>query len=152
MMDFMVCLAVLTLIDDRNTGHDFLGRSVGAGSLSVWTHYLKRFEYLPSYSQSNYTGMAVHYGTGLEGWELFNHMTEENITIVVPGWQSVGPGGGWFSGGGHGGLTSYYGLGSDQVLEIHIVTADGRLVVATADENEDLFYAMRGGGGSMYIY
>ncbi|KAK3389275.1 hypothetical protein B0H63DRAFT_427652 [Podospora didyma] len=135
----------------KNTGHDFGGRSVGAGSLSVWTHHLDSFQYLPRYTQGNYTGMAAQFGSGLQAWRVFNYMYDNgNITIVGPGLRSVGANGGWFASGGHGNLASFYGLGADQALEIHVVTADGRFVVANADENEDLFYALRGGGGSTY--
>lgn len=134
---------------NRNTGHDFGGRSVGAGALSIWTHNLKAFEFLPKYRQGNYSGMAAHFGSGLETWELFNHMfLNGNITVVAAGGRTVGANGGWFASGGHGNLASYYGLAADQALEIHVVTADGQFVVANPEQNEDLFYALRGGGGS----
>lgn len=143
------CLDRLTA-GPRNTGHDFGGRSVGAGSLSIWTHNLKSFEFLPEYTMGRYTGMAVRYGAGLETWELFNHMAENNISVPAAGGRTVGANGGWFASGGHGNLASFYGLGCDQALEIHAVTADGRFVVASPEENEDLFYALRGGGGSVF--
>lgn len=136
---------------NRNTGHDFGGRSVGAGSLSVWTHHLKDFEFLPEYRMGPYKGMAVRYGSGLEAWELYNYMAEYNFSVPAAGGRTVGANGGWFALGGHGNLASFYGLGCDQALEIHAVTADGRYVVANPYENEDLFYALRGGGGSKCI-
>ncbi|CAI4212813.1 unnamed protein product [Parascedosporium putredinis] len=114
----------------KNTGHDFGGRSVGAGSLSVWTHNLKDFELIPEYRMGPYKGMAVRYGAGLEAWELYNHMAELNFTVTAAGGRTVGANGGWFASGGHGTLTSTYGLGCDQALEIHAVTADGEYVVA----------------------
>ncbi len=52
------------------------------------------------------------------------------------------------AGGGHSPLGSRYGLGADQALSIEVVTADGRFVTASPDENRDLFYAMLGGGPS----
>ncbi|KAF4631620.1 hypothetical protein G7Y89_g6508 [Cudoniella acicularis] len=107
----------------KNAGHDFGGRSVGAGSLSIWTYHLKSFEFLPEFSIGEYKGMAVKVGAGIEAWELFNYMSIYNITVVAPGGSSVGVGGGWMAGGGHGWLTSKYGLGSDQVLSIQVVTA-----------------------------
>jgi FAD/FMN-containing dehydrogenase len=58
--------------------------------------------------------------------------------------------GGWAQGGGHGALSSYYGLGADQVLEYKVVTADGSLVVANKISNPDLFWALRGGGPSTF--
>jgi hypothetical protein len=120
---------------------------VGAGSLSIWTHYLKSFEFLPEYTQGEYNGMAVRFGAGLEGWDMFDYMDKFNITVVAPGDRSVGMGGGWVLDGGHGLLTSMYGVGSDSVLSMQVVTADGRFVTADPDTNEDLFWAMRGGGG-----
>ncbi len=130
----------------RNTGHDFGGRSTGAGALSIWVHNLKSFEFLPEYSIGEYSGMAVRYGAGLESWELFNHMAKHNITVVSPGGSTVGALGGWLGYGGHSTITSFYGLGSDQALSLEVVTADGRLVTADPFTNKDLFYALRGGG------
>ncbi|GAB1311927.1 Inactive tetrahydrocannabinolic acid synthase [Madurella fahalii] len=134
----------------KNTGHDFGGRSLGAGSLSVWTHHLQDFEFLPHFRKGNYSGPAAHFGSGLEQWELFNYMFRHNVTIVGSGYRGIGANGGWFASGGHGNLASRYGLGADQALVIHVVTADGRYVVADEDNNTDLFHALRGGGGSTY--
>ncbi|KAH8880832.1 FAD-binding domain-containing protein [Thozetella sp. PMI_491] len=138
----------------KNTGHDFGGRSVGAGSLSIWTHYLKDFEFLPDYIQpgGGYRGMAARVGAGLETFNQFNHMAEYNISLVVPssGCPTVGPYGGWAVGGGHSQLTSLHGLGADQFLSLQVVTADGRFVTADPTTNIDLFFALRGGGASTY--
>ncbi|KAK3939191.1 6-hydroxy-D-nicotine oxidase [Diplogelasinospora grovesii] len=134
----------------KNTGHDFGGRSTGFGSLSIWVHNLKSFEFLPEYEQGDYSGMAVRVGAGMEAWELFNHMADHNITVIAPGGSTVGAVGGWMAAGGHGPLSSKFGLGSDQALSINVVTADGRFVTADTENNEDLFYALRGGGPSTY--
>jgi FAD/FMN-containing dehydrogenase len=54
-------------------------------------------------------------------------------------------------GGGVGGLVRKYGLTCDNVLSFDIATADGKPRVASANENEDLFWALRGGGGNFGI-
>jgi hypothetical protein len=51
-------------------------------------------------------------------------------------------------GGGHGYLTRKFGLALDNVLEADVVLADGRLVAASGEQNEDLYWAIRGGGGN----
>jgi hypothetical protein len=70
-----------------------------------------------------------------------------NITVVTSLDPTVGNGGGWVLGGGHGPLTSLRGLGADQVLSLNVVTADGRFITADLNQNQDLFFALRGGGG-----
>ncbi|KAI1377931.1 FAD-binding domain-containing protein [Hypoxylon crocopeplum] len=134
----------------KNTGHDFGGRSVGAGSLSVWTHNIKEMQLLPSYSMGPYSGMAIQMGAGVESWEAHNFMSARNVTTVTPGCGTVGAVGGWMSSGGHTTITSKVGLGADQILSLGVVTASGKFVTADPFTNTDLFYALRGGGGATY--
>ncbi len=53
-------------------------------------------------------------------------------------------------GGGHSPATHDFGLGADQVLEAQVVLASGKTVTASACENPDVFFAIRGGGPSTY--
>jgi hypothetical protein len=59
--------------------------------------------------------------------------------------------GGLVTGGGFGRLARKYGLAIDNLTGVHVVTADGRLRRANAEENADLFWGVRGGGGNFGI-
>ena len=74
----------------------------------------------------------------------------KNNAIAVSGSnQEVGVMG-WFTGGGHGPLSTTYGHGADNVLQATVITTDGELVVANECQNSDLFWALRGGGGGTF--
>ena len=54
-------------------------------------------------------------------------------------------------GGGYGWLAGAYGLACDNVLSVQMVTVDGRVVTASATDNEDLFWGIRGGGANLGV-
>lgn len=64
--------------------------------------------------------------------------------------KTVGWAGGYIQGGGHGPLTSIYGMGADNVLSFDAITVEGEYVTANAKENSDLFWALKGGGPSTF--
>ncbi|KAK7709789.1 hypothetical protein SLS64_006030 [Diaporthe eres] len=93
---------------------------------------------------------AVSFGPALAGLPLNYAVSKSGLFTVSGGAATVAVGGGWGQNGGYGPLTSQYGLGVDQWLEALIVTPDGELKVANDAINSDLFWAIRGGGGSTF--
>lgn len=75
--------------------------------------------------------------------DLYDYAIKNRMTIIGGADPNVGIGG-WTSGAGHGPLTAKYGLGADQVLEMDVVTADGRLRTVNPQKDPDLFWALRG--------
>ncbi|RMJ12262.1 hypothetical protein CDV36_008058, partial [Fusarium kuroshium] len=57
---------------------------------------------------------------------------------------------GWATGGGHGCLTSEFGMGADSIIQAVVVTADGEVLTANECQNTDLLWAIRGGGGGTF--
>ena len=133
----------------RNTGHDYLGRSTGAGALSVWTHSLKEITF-KTWNDKSYQGNAVKLGAGVQGYDILAAGLTKGQVVVGGECPTVGISGGYTQGGGHSALSTSFGLSADNTLEFEVVTAAGELVVASRTENADLYWALSGGGGGNY--
>ncbi|KAI0479900.1 hypothetical protein F4859DRAFT_477683 [Xylaria cf. heliscus] len=133
----------------RNTGHDYLGKSAGAHALAVWTRHMKGLE-LVGYESESYTGPAIKMGAGVEVMEAYRFAAAHDLVVAGGNCPTVGFAGGFTQGGGHGPFASRHGLSADQVLEWEVVTGAGEVVTASATENRDLFWALRGGGGGTF--
>lgn len=84
-------------------------------------------------------------------WGDFNHATHAFGLATTGGIISTTGIGGLTLGGGIGYLSRGYGLSCDNLVSCDVVTAEGSFVTATQNENEDLFWALRGGGGNFGV-
>ena len=100
-----------------------------------------------SYVRVDPASRTVRVGAGCK-WSDVDHATHAFGLAVPSGIISSTGVGGLTLGGGMGHLTRKYGLTIDNLLSVDMVLADGTFVVASADENPDLFWAIRGGGGN----
>jgi hypothetical protein len=134
----------------RNTGHDYNGRSTGAGALAIWTHHLKDLE-IHDYKDQHYEGQAITMGAGVQGFEAYELADASGYQVVGGECPTVGLAGGYSQGAGHSALASRYGLAADQVLKWEVVDGQGNIITATRDNDySDIFWALSGGGGGTY--
>lgn len=84
-------------------------------------------------------------------WGDFNQAANVWGLATTGGIVSTTGVGGLTLGGGIGYLTRGFGLSCDNLLSADVVTADGSVLVASEDENPDLFWALRGGGGNFGV-
>ncbi|HEX3235226.1 MAG TPA: FAD-binding oxidoreductase [Gemmatimonadales bacterium] len=140
-VDFARAENVLVAI--RGGGHSFAGHSTCDGGLVIDLSGLKAL-------QVDRNKRIVDLGPGLVTAEVDTATKAADLAVVLGGCGSVGIGG-FTLGGGEGALSGKYGLSCDNLLSAHIVLADGRLVTASADQNPDLFWALRGGGGNFGV-
>jgi hypothetical protein len=89
-------------------------------------------------------------GAGIRGTDVLPVAQAAGLRVVTGNCPSVGLVGGYTQGGGHGPLSSSYGMGADQALEWEVALANGSHVVATPTKNTVLYWALSGGGGGAY--
>jgi hypothetical protein len=67
----------------KNTGHDYIGKSSGAGALSLWTHNLKDVEFLEKCEGGGYSGPAFKAGAGVQGFEILEAARDNGVTVLA---------------------------------------------------------------------
>jgi FAD/FMN-containing dehydrogenase len=114
---------------------------------------LRGIEYIPSFKLNrcpvNGTFAAARVAAGETGLGVQTEMAKHNSVVVTGSNPDVGVVG-WVTGGGHGMLSTTYGMGADNLLEATIVTPSGEILLTNPCQNSDLFFAIRGGGGGTY--
>lgn len=84
-------------------------------------------------------------------WADFNHATHAFGLATTGGIVGSTGVAGLTLGGGIGYLSRKYGLSCDNLLSADVVTAEGKFLTASESENDDLFWALRGGGGNFGV-
>jgi FAD/FMN-containing dehydrogenase len=127
----------------RGGGHNVAGRATVDSGLMIDLAPMKGVHVDPSRKTVRAQGGVT--------WAELNRETQLHGLAVTGGVVSTTGIAGLTLGGGLGWLMSKYGLALDNLLSVDLVLADGRTVTASNEDNADLFWAVRGGGGNFGI-
>lgn len=131
------------LVSVRGGGHNAAGLGICDDGMVIDLSGIK-------YVRVNVEDSTVRVGAG-NVWNEVDHATHPFGLAVPGGTVSTTGVGGLSLGGGVGHLTRKYGLTIDNILEADMVLADGSFVTVNKNHHEDLFWAIRGGGGNFGI-
>ncbi len=132
------------LLSVRGGGHSVPGHSTCDDGLCSISRRCAASASIPSARTARAEG-GVNWGT-------FDHETQALRARLDRAARSRRPGiAGLTLGGGIGWLMRKHGLACDNLISADVVTADGQLVTASADENAELFWGLRGGGGNFGV-
>ena len=140
----------------KGTGHDYLGRSNAPDSLLVWTHKMRQVSVHEAFvgrgcAATQAPTRAVSVRAGTRWLDVYQEVTVRHGRYVQGGGcTSVGAAGGFMQGGGFGSWSKKYGIAAASLLEAEVVTAGGQVLIANACQNQDLLWALRGGGGGTF--
>jgi FAD/FMN-containing dehydrogenase len=127
----------------RGGGHNVAGRATIDHGLMIDLAPMKGIHVDPKARTARAQGGVT--------WAEFNRETQLHGLATTGGVVSSTGIAGLTLGGGLGWLLAKHGLTLDNLLSVEIVTADGKVLKASADENADLFWAVRGGGGNFGV-
>jgi FAD/FMN-containing dehydrogenase len=131
------------LVSVRGGGHNIAGNAVCEGGLMIDLSRMKSIHVYPSTKTATSEPGVL--------WREFDAATQRHGLGTTGGTVSDTGIAGLTLGGGIGWLMSKYGTTCDNVLSVEMVTADGNLLKVDKDNNPDLFWAIRGGGGNFGI-
>ena len=132
-----------SLVSVYGGGHGVTGAAVVDGGVCIDLRSLDRVEVRPADRLLRVGGGAT--------WGPVDEATQQHGLAVTGGRMSTTGVAGLTLGSGSGWLERKCGLTCDNLLAVTLVTADGRVVRASQDQNPDLFWAVRGGGGNFGI-
>jgi FAD binding domain len=127
----------------RGGGHNVAGRATIDGGLIIDLSPMKGIHVDAKARTARAEGGVT--------WGEFNRETQLHGLATTGGVVSTTGMAGLTLGGGIGWLMGKHGLALDNLKSVDLVTADGRVLGVSADENADLFWAVRGGGGNFGI-
>jgi FAD/FMN-containing dehydrogenase len=127
----------------RGGGHSFSGKSTCDGGMVIDFSLMKTVEVDPA-------RQVAHAQSGVNLAE-FDHATQAFGLATTMGTFAPTGIAGLTLGGGWGWLLGKYGLSCDNLIAADLVTADGRLLTASEEENPDLLWGLRGGGGNFGV-
>jgi FAD/FMN-containing dehydrogenase len=127
----------------RSGGHGFAGQAVNNGGLVIDLRFMDGLSIDPE-------RRIARAQPGVTSRKLGETAQQYGLALSTGDTSSVALGG-LTLGGGIGWMVRKQGLTIDNLISAEMVTADGRVVRASAGENPDLFWAMRGGGGNFGI-
>jgi FAD/FMN-containing dehydrogenase len=127
----------------RGGGHNVAGRATIDGGLLIDLSLMKGIHVDPTARTARSQGGAT--------WAEYNRETQVHGLASTGGVISTTGVSGLTLGGGLGWMQGKYGLAIDNLRSAQLVLADGRVVTASEEENADLFWAVRGGGGNFGI-
>ncbi len=127
----------------KGGGHSYAANSVADGGLLIDLSPMDSVEV-------DATGRTVTVGPGVTCGLLDAATQPHGLAVPLPTVSSVGVVGAAL-GGGSGYLARKFGLTLDNLVSVRLVTAEGGPVTASAEENPDLFWAVRGGGGNFGV-
>lgn len=131
------------LLAVRGGGHSVAGNSVCEGGLMLDLSRMKGIHVDPVRRTVRAQGGVT--------WGEFNRETQLYGLATTGGVVSTTGIAGLTLGGGLGWLMGKHGLAADNLLSAEVVTAAGEVVRASAEENRDLFWGLRGGGGNFGV-